>query len=122
MSYGINIRIIDFGNILEISNTIINNFKSKIMSKGKLITGICIGAAVGAVLGILFAPEKGTDTRKKISQKGSDWSQSIMDKFNELGDAIADKFDNLKGEAKEGLDKAKDKASHARDEAKRNFA
>ena len=30
------------------------------MSKGKLITGVIVGAAAGAVLGILMAPDKGS--------------------------------------------------------------
>lgn len=48
------------------------------------------GAAIGAVFGILFAPEKGEDTRQKIAdilrEKGIKLNRAEM---NELVDKIA---------------------------------
>ena len=35
------------------------------MSKGKLLLGVLAGVAAGALLGILMAPDKGSETRKK---------------------------------------------------------
>lgn len=37
-----------------------------------LITGIVVGGAVGSVISLLFAPDKGVQTRKKVSKKGKE--------------------------------------------------
>ena len=33
------------------------------------IAGLFVGAAIGAIGGLLFAPESGEDTRKKLAEK-----------------------------------------------------
>ena len=38
------------------------------MKSGSLLSGFLTGAAIGAAIGILFAPEKGEDTRSKINE------------------------------------------------------
>ena len=53
------------------------------MSTGKVLLGVVAGAATGALLGILFAPHKGSKTRDKIAQKGNDYLEGFEEKFNE---------------------------------------
>lgn len=71
------------------------------MSTGKLIAGIMAGAATGAILGLLFAPDKGTETRKKIAKKGTDITDAIKNGFTSMTDAITNKVDHIKGDYKE---------------------
>ena len=63
------------------------------MSSGKVVLALLAGAAAGAALGILFAPAKGSETRKELSGKGQELKDSIMEKFNEFLDDIAQKYD-----------------------------
>lgn len=69
------------------------------MSSGKLLLGVLAGVAVGATLGILFAPDKGSATRKKISQKGNDYAEELTDKFNQFIGSISKKFETVKEDA-----------------------
>lgn len=50
-------------------------------NKGKIITVAAIGAAAGSVLGVLFAPEKGSDTRKKIQSKSKQLVNEVKTTF-----------------------------------------
>lgn len=63
------------------------------MSSGKVVLALLAGVAAGAALGILFAPAKGSDTRKGLAGKGEDLKESIKDKFNEFLDDISEKYD-----------------------------
>jgi gas vesicle protein len=58
-----------------------------------------VGVAIGATLGILFAPDKGSSTRKKISQKRDEYADELEEKFNEFIDKISKKSETVKEEA-----------------------
>ena len=51
-------------------------------NSAKILTALAAGIAAGSALGILFAPEKGSSTRKRISKKGDDYVAGIEEKFN----------------------------------------
>lgn len=69
------------------------------MNTGKVVVVVLAGVAVGALIGVLFAPEKGSETRRKISDKGKDYSDAVKDKFNEFIDSISEKLEDMKGKA-----------------------
>jgi gas vesicle protein len=68
------------------------------MSKVNVVIGALAGIAVGALLGVLFAPDKGPETRKKITKKSKDTADSLKNKFNEFVDSISDHFEKAKTE------------------------
>lgn len=69
------------------------------MSTEKVVVGVLAGLAAGALLGILFAPDKGSETRNKISKKSTDTVNDIKRKFEDLIDDVAEKFETVKDEA-----------------------
>ena len=59
------------------------------MGSGKAMLGVLAGIAAGAALGILFAPGKGSNTRKNISRKTEDLVDAVNDKLEEkFGEVI----------------------------------
>jgi gas vesicle protein len=50
-------------------------------NKSKIILGLLGAAAAGVVVGLIIAPEKGTDLRAKISQKAGGWADQLTDLF-----------------------------------------
>jgi gas vesicle protein len=48
----------------------------------KLIGALLVGAAIGAGLGILFAPDKGSETRKKLFAKGNGLTDAFQERLN----------------------------------------
>lgn len=53
---------------------------------GKIIGALLVGAAIGGALGILFAPDKGSVTRKKLFSKGEELKDTLKEKYNGLLD------------------------------------
>jgi gas vesicle protein len=69
------------------------------MTTGKIVLSIAAGMAAGVVLGVLFAPDKGSTTRKKIVQKRDDVVDGLSEKVNELIDNVTNKFEAVKKQA-----------------------
>lgn len=67
-------------------------------TKGKILTALAVGAAVGGILGVLFAPDKGSETRKKISEGSKKFTDGVKEKF-EKGRSMFNHAKNGKEEA-----------------------
>ncbi len=72
------------------------------MNSIKLFLGVAAGIAAGAWLGVLLAPDKGTQTRKKIINKGEDIADELKEKFDQFVDTVSMKYENNRQED-EGL-------------------
>ena len=66
------------------------------MNTGKYFLGFLCGATAGVVLGMLYAPHKGTVTRRKIRQSARDLSNTVSDKVKDLTERAEELVDEIK--------------------------
>jgi gas vesicle protein len=86
------------------------------MDTGKVLLAGLAGVAAGAVLGILFAPEKGSRTRKQILNRGTDYADDIKEKFEDIIDSITEKYEAAMHDAEDVVSKGKTKYNDAKRE------
>lgn len=69
---------------------------------GKVITALLAGVAAGAILGLLFAPDKGSETRDRLSDSLSDLGDAIKERaeeqYNQINDLKERVISSIKGE------------------------
>ncbi|MBC7616527.1 MAG: YtxH domain-containing protein [Pedobacter sp.] len=75
----------------------------------KVLIALLAGLAAGAAIGLLFAPEKGSETRDKLNQSLKDLGDSIKDK-------AAEEINNLTSLKDKVVDSIKDKLRNVENE------
>ncbi len=78
----------------------------------KALPGILVGLAVGAVVGILLAPESGNKTRKRISSESDSF-------FKDLQDQLQSGLENIKSQYNDYIDSASGKTQELVSQAKK---
>jgi len=77
------------------------------MSKKKTVVTLAAGAAIGAGLGMLFAPKKGEELREDLKKKLDELAGKVKEiDLDDVKDEFFSKVDNLKKEI-DDLDKEK---------------
>lgn len=56
-----------------------------------------LGFSAGIIVGLLFAPARGVETRESISYRG----RELKNRFNDLVDTVINKFDSMKSDMDE---------------------
>ena len=68
------------------------------------LLALLTGAAIGAGIGILYAPDKGIETRKKIKQKAEDIEHDISERVSHAKDELTKTVNHKKEEFEQKLD------------------
>jgi gas vesicle protein len=84
------------------------------MKEGKIVLGVLAGLAAGAILGILLAPDKGSETRTKIAGKGTKYVDDIKEKLNDIYHSILDTSESMIEPGEEMANKSKSKTEDFR--------
>lgn len=66
------------------------------MNTGKVALSVLAVAATGALVGLLFAPQKGEILRKKIVEMGEKDYDVVKEKFNEIIEIVTQNFEKVK--------------------------
>lgn len=84
-----------------------------IQYKGALI----LGALIGAVAGVLLAPDKGSATRDKLKKEGKNIKDQFTQEFNEVKEDVSKAAQSGKDKFKEDLKDFASKSSYKTEQA-----
>lgn len=65
-------------------------------TNGKVVLAVLIGAAAGAALGLLFAPESGETTRRRIADGVGGLGKKITGRGGDINEEMEDIYDDIK--------------------------
>ena len=99
-------------------------------SSSKIVLGMVTAAAAGAVIGMLFAPEKGTELRDKVRETANGFATDLLDaiqrgrqQYTQLEEDVEDKAKELKakatGKVAEAKDRVQEEVDNVKDKAQR---
>jgi gas vesicle protein len=77
---------------------------------GDWVKGLLIGGLVGVIMGLLYAPKTGKETRDELSEKAKDVAGKIKDEYEVALEKSKVAYENLLTKLKEVEAKAEKKA------------
>ena len=91
-----------------------------IMSVSRFLGGFVVGAAIGAIAGILLAPKSGEETRKMLAESAQDMvrradetAKQIQSKADDAVSELQKKGEEIKGKLQDLISRQKNKDEEA---------
>ena len=81
----------------------------------KVLLGILGAAAAGVVIGMLVAPEKGKETRKRLRKTAEDWADSMSHLWSRGKAAAEEAANDLKDKTRYGKSAAEEKINKVKE-------
>ena len=81
------------------------------MSSKKVLLGTAVGIAAGAVLGMLFAPAKGSAMKKRIAKTVTDYAEEVQENLSDYVDGTIEEYGSVKKGAIDLVNKTKKAAA-----------
>lgn len=85
-------------------------------NSGTTFLALLTGAAIGAGLGLLYAPESGVETRRKLGDNARKAQDSLNSKYRETSSSLSQKAKRAKVDFETRLDETLSSASYKADE------
>lgn len=77
--------------------------------RGSTVAPLLWGIAIGAALGLLFAPMSGAELRGEIARRSRRLKEMAEDKADELEEMISDRYHQARERVEDGIDNARRK-------------
>lgn len=83
---------------------------------GQTLLALLTGAAIGAGIGILYAPEKGSETREKLSKEAQKAQKKLNKQIKETTSTLSEKAQHARLSFEEKLNETLSSASYKADD------
>jgi gas vesicle protein len=92
-----------------------------VVEKGGGVGAFLAGAALGAVVALLLAPQSGAETRAELRARGRRMREAAEDRLHDLEDAVESGYERTKASVEAGLQSAKRSIEARREDAREAY-